>query len=73
MSNQWLITSTAIEHHGYNVTTRYPMVLQQLLGALTPKETALLAELSKSRSIPETWIPYHLVEGCRRFPYISML
>ena len=37
-------------------------VLEQLLAALTPKETALLPNYPNPFN-PETWIPYHLAKG----------
>ena len=54
------ISSTAAKPHACNVT-RGILFLQQLLAALTPKETALLANYPNPFN-PETWIPYHLAK-----------
>ena len=43
-------------------TSRGIVMLEQLLAALTPKKTALLANYPNPFN-PETWIPYHLAES----------
>ncbi|MCG9134423.1 leucine-rich repeat domain-containing protein [Candidatus Poribacteria bacterium] len=57
---QWL---SAAQQLGITDTTsqRGILFLQQLLTALTPKETALLANYPNPFN-PETWIPYHLAK-----------
>ena len=44
------------------ISQRGILFLQQLLVALTPKETALLPNFPNPLN-PETWIPYHLAKG----------
>ena len=57
---QWL---SAAQHLDLTDTTsqRGILFLEQLLIALTPKETALLANYPNPFN-PETWIPYHLAK-----------
>ena len=57
---QWL---SAAQQLGITDATsqRGLLFLQQLLAALTPKETALLANYPNPFN-PETWIPYHLAK-----------
>ncbi len=65
-------TLTAVEVRGWladarrlevkdPIIKRGIMMLEQLLAALTPKETELLANYPNPFN-PETWIPYHLAE-----------
>ena len=56
--DQWL---TEAKLRGKNTATyqRGILTLEQLLAALMPKETALLANYPNP-FYPETWIPYHL-------------
>ena len=57
---QWL--STAQQLNLTDTTSqRGILFLQQLLAALTPKKTALLANYPNPFN-PETWIPYHLAK-----------
>ena len=60
---QWLSAAQHLkpESHGYEFT-RGIRFLQQLLVALTPKETALLPNYPNPFN-PETWIPYHLAKS----------
>ena len=57
---QWLIDARALEVRDF-IVKRGIMVLEQLLAALTPRETELLANYPNPFN-PETWIPYRLAE-----------
>ena len=56
----WLTDAKALEVKD-PIMKRGIMVLEQLLAALTPKETELLANYPNPFN-PETWIPYRLAE-----------
>ena len=57
---QWLDEARQLVASGAT-SQRGIAVLEQLLAALTPKETALLPNYPNPFN-PETWIPYHLAE-----------
>ena len=57
---QWLTDARALEVKDI-IMKRGLMVLEQLLVALTPRETELLANYPNPFN-PETWIPYRLAE-----------
>ena len=57
---QRLIDARALEVRDF-IVKRGIMVLEQLLAALTPRETELLANYPNPFN-PETWIPYRLAE-----------
>ena len=56
----WLTDARSLEVRNL-IMKRGIMVLEQLLAALTPKETELLANYPNPFN-PETWIPYRLAE-----------